>query len=235
MNSISTFQTESEASLLQQQRTPPSMTLSGTQKTLIAISLALVVLKKRNAKRKTAQMNEENHVFERKKMRTNEEVEKIVSDILSNILNPILPSAFHESLLTTDPIFHFDVAVFSYEPSSILTKHTLIQLNKCLKTLTNADHNLKDFKEHVKTKILQKTFSKHETTFKGLLCVLWDVSKDECHGINQHSTFYIFIDAIVMALGEVSSLEEIPVYVTDSEIAKRTHILVFSFSFFSSL
>ena len=212
---------------LQRQQTPLPMILSGTQKTLIAIGVALVVLKQRNEVNKFRESSEtENYVFIQKERFKEKEIDGIIHNILSSIINPSLPSTFHESLFSADPIFHFDVAIFFYDPSSDFTKHTLIKLRDCLKALSIANHDLNDFKTHVGMKVLQKAFGENESSFKNLLCVLWDVCKEESSTNSDHIVFYTFIDAIVVALHEVSLLEEIPDCVTDDDVAQRIHVLV---------
>ena len=104
---------------------------------------------------------------EKKKVYVKEEkqIDDTINEILNSLVNPVHPSDFHESLFKIDPIFHFDVAVFTYKPSSTFTKHTLMQLITSLKKMTIAHHDLQPFKIHVGTKILQKTFGKHEGVF----------------------------------------------------------------------
>ena len=138
-----------------------NLVLSGMQKAFIAIGTALVVIRKRNTAKNSSLADEKREKGVRKRERE-KQIDDTINEILNSLVNPLHPSDFHESLFKIDPIFHFDVAVFTYEPSSTFTKHTLIQLITSLKKIAIANHDLQPFKIHVGTKILQKTFGKHE-------------------------------------------------------------------------
>ena len=230
---------DSERQIKQQGQVPALMALSGTQKTLIAVSLALALLRRRNAHSQKLIFrdgHEKKHVFNRGKEQKEKEINDTINEILNNILNPSLLSPLEASLFSIDPIFYFDMAAFSYEPSSAYTKHIVAQMKKCLRSSDEASHELHYFKAHVGTVVVQKTFCSQEFSFKSLLCVLWDVCKEDIAENNydesekKHAILHTFLGAIGVALREISLLEEIPACITDDDVARRIHMLViFSF------
>lgn len=187
--------------------------LSGTQKAVIAIGLAVIMLKKRSSKD-----NKNDDVIEKNESQeSNVEVIQTLEAICKNF--PFQFSQRADEIIS--PIIYFDVAFFLWNCESKADNSYPKNIIVCLETSllskeTNSDpRSIIQFKDHVITKTTKRLFHKDLSSFHNMLSIYWEfISNETKLGI-------MFLEILFESIGKICQLNTVPDYLSDDDIHKR--------------
>jgi len=203
---------------------PHKASLSGTQKAILAVALAMVVLRKRSRLVMTEVMEEQESTTQRdnRKTKLSGSADETIIESLHGI-SKTLPKHFagkSSEVLTAIVLFDISTFLWRSEPKADNTyvKEVLVNLRaegQCISKESSLD-----LKAHIKQRTLQKIFGNNVTVFHSVLCVLWELSSLE------EQSSLLFAEAIIDILREICEMTSVPAHFSDAEVLKRVHMLV---------